>query len=124
MLRKLARSIALVTPLLALGAAGAAGAGSGDTRPRALSLNVVDSGDSVELELVALSQVTQQVEYTLELVGASRSRHAGNTSISAGDRLVLSRLKTSVADRWCATVEVSEASGARYTLTAGDCPVG
>ena len=113
------KRLAMLTPLLALGA-GAASA-SGGTDGHALALQVNELGDSVEIELIANSQVTQQVDYEIELVGSSRSRHAGSTSVAAGNRHVLSRLKTSYADGWCATARVSEANGERYTLTAGDC---
>lgn len=111
---------ALVPPTLALAAGGAASAGGGDAN-RALALEVVENGDNVELELIANSQVTQQVRYSIELVGSSTSRHRGDTSIAAGERQVISRMKSSVDGNWCATVHVTEASGAHYVLTAGDC---
>ncbi len=115
---RISKGFAAITPLFALAAGGAAG---GAEPPRALALNVIESDGSVEVELVANSPVTQQVQYEIELVGTSRARHRGDTSVPAGNRQVLSRFKTSVADSWCATVDVTEASGASYTLTAGDC---
>lgn len=121
-MRKLAKTLAIFAPILAIGVGGAGTASHARSEvPRALALIVHDTGDLVEIELVADSHITQQVEYELELVGASRARHSGNTSVSADERHVLSRLRTSVSDSWCATVEVTEASGAQYTLKAGDC---
>lgn len=114
------RKWALVPPAIALAVGGAASAGGGDSS-RALALEVVEHGDSVELELIAHSSVAQQVQYSIELVGNSTSRHRGDTNIPAGERQVLSRLKSSIGDSWCATVHVTEANGAHYVLTAGDC---
>lgn len=119
-MRKFPRKWALLTPALAL----AAGASAGGEPHRALALTVVETGDSVELELIANSQVAQQVQYSIELIGNSTARHSGDTSIPAGERQVLSRLKGSYGESWCATVHVTEASGAHYTLTAGDCAQG
>ena len=80
-----------------------------------------ETAGSVEIEVVANSPVTQQIEFTAELTGASNSRHKSSSSVAAGDRQVLSRLKMTGSESWCAKVDVSEASGAKYTLTAGDC---
>lgn len=122
-MRDLTRKLAILTPAFALAAGGPAGASGGSAdAARALALNVVDNGDRVEVELIAHSPVTQQVEYEIELTGNSHARHRGSTSIAAGNRQVLSTLKTSVGEGWCATVSVTEGTGARYTLTAGDCP--
>lgn len=121
-MRRISKRWALVPPALVLAAGGAAGgAGAHGQSDRALALEVVENGDSVELELIATSQVTQQVQYSIELIGSSTARHKGDTSIAAGERQVLSRLKSSIGDGWCATVHVTEASGAHYVLTAGDC---
>lgn len=120
-MRKLARSLAVLTPALAMAFGGAAGASPASGEARALSLKVSESDDRVEVELVANSQVTQQVDYQIELVGASRARHSGSTSIAAGDRQVLSTLKTNIGDGWCATAHVTEADGSHYMLKAGDC---
>lgn len=121
-MRDLLKRLAFITPALAIAVGGAAGASGRSAEPaRALSLNVLENGDKVEIQLIANSRIAQQVEYSVELVGNSNARHHGNTSIPAGNRQVLSRLITNVSDTWCATVEVTEGSGARYTLTAGDC---
>ena len=89
---------------------------------RALTL-VVNEGDGlVQLELIAQSSTTQTVEYTLELTGANTSRHRGNSTIIAGERQILSTMKTGNAGDWCANVDVTEENGARYRLSAGDCP--
>lgn len=116
-MRNLAKGLAAAAIALTFGTTGSA---HSDTT-RALALNVEENGDMVEIQLVANSSVTQQIAYEIELVGGSRARHSGNTNIAAGDRQVLSRLRTSIGDGWCATVEVTEASGESYTLTAGDC---
>lgn len=119
-MRKSTKKWALVPPALALAAGGAASA-SGSEVHRALALEVIENGDSVELELIANSAVAQKVQYSIELIGNSTARHRGDTSIAAGERQVLSRLKSGVGESWCATVHVTEASGAHYVLTAGDC---
>ncbi len=121
MMRRFRNRLAILTPALALAAGGATGAGASGETPRALALSVVEEGNSIELELVANSHVAQQVQYSLELIGNSTSRHRGDTAIPAGERQVLSRMKSSVGEHWCARVEVTEANGAHYTLTAGDC---
>ena len=120
-MRDFARRLALLTPAFAMAAGGATGASGASADTRALALNVIEHGDRVEVELIANSPITQQVEYEIELTGNSHARHRGSTSIAAGNKQVLSTLKTNVGDGWCATVSVSEASGARYTLTAGGC---
>ena len=111
--------LALFAPVLAVTAGcGAVNASSGE---RAISLNITESMNGVEIEVVADSPVTQRIEFTAELTGASNSRHKSSSSVAAGDRQVLSRLKMSTSESWCAKVDVSEASGATYTLTAGEC---
>lgn len=120
---KLPKDKRLLPSALMVAVAGAATAGtaSAGEQPRALALSVVENSGSVEIELIAQTETTQQVEYALELTGSSTSSHRGNTSITGGDRHILSRLKTSFSDSWCAKVDVTEGNGARYTLTAGDC---
>ncbi len=118
-MRKFPQLLGALASLSALvGGASMANASSGD---RALSLNVVESENSVEIQVVADSQVTQRVEFEIELTGASNSRHKSSVSVASGDRQVLSRLRMNTSEGWCAKLEVSEASGANYTLTAGDC---
>ncbi|MEO1220693.1 MAG: hypothetical protein AAFY42_05000 [Pseudomonadota bacterium] len=110
---------ALIASAAALAAGcSAVNASSGE---RAISLDVVENMDSVEIQIIADSSVTQQIEFTAELTGTSNSRHKSSSSVAAGDRQVLSRLKMSTSESWCAKVEVKEASGASYTLTAGEC---
>ena len=111
--------LALFAPALAVAAGCSAVSASGEDR--ALSLNVTETADTVEIEVVADSPVTQQIEFTAELTGASNSRHKSSSGVAAGNRQVLSKLKMSNNESWCAKVDVSEASGAKYTLTAGDC---
>lgn len=92
--------------------------------PRAVSLQVEEEAGSVAVDLVALSPVAQKLTYSVELVGASRSRTSGSTTVPAGERRVLSRMKTNYADNWCATVRVQEEAGGEYTLRAGECTDG
>jgi len=88
---------------------------------RALSLNVKESRETVEIEVVADSPVTQQIEFEIELTGASNSRHKSTVSVASGDRQVLSKLRMNTSEDWCAKLKVSESSGWQYTLTAGEC---
>lgn len=111
--------LAALTPAIAL-ASGSASA-AGEQRP-ALALSVSEFDDRIELELIADSPIEQHVDYTIELVGASRAKHSGSTHLAAGSRQVLSRLNANYGETWCARVDVKEASGQSYTLTAGDCP--
>ena len=89
---------------------------------RALTLVVNELDGQVQLELVAQSATTQKVEYTLELTGANTSRHRGNSTVIAGERQILSTVKTGHAGDWCANVDGTEENGTRYRLSAGDCP--
>lgn len=116
---KLSKRLAFAVPVLAMAMGGSAGASN--SGQRALALSVTEGEGTVAIELIANSAITQQVEYEVELIGNSTSRHAGNTSIAGGNRHVLSRLSTNFDSSWCARVNVTEASGERYTLTAGDC---
>lgn len=115
------KSYGLLAALLAIAASGPAYAGGRIAVERALTLDVEEQADSVEIQLIAKSPREQRVEYAIELVGSSRSKHKGATTISANEAHVLSRLKTGYADGWCATVAVTEGDGTSYTLTAGDC---
>ena len=115
---KIRSFLATLTPVIALASANPAGAG--EQRP-ALALSVVEHHDRIELELIADSPVEQHVDYTIELVGASRAKHSGSTHLEADTRHILSRLNAGYEESWCARVDVREASGQSYTLTAGDC---
>lgn len=121
MMRKFAKILAILTPAFALAGAASAGGGSGSTDNRALTLDVTEFGNEVEIQIIANSQVTQQVQFDVELVGTSNARSRGDTGIAAGQRQVLSRLRGNVSDTWCAKVQVTEGTGLKYTLTAGDC---
>jgi len=120
-MRDFAKGLGMIVPMLALAAGGSASASGGANSERALTLRVMEDGDRVEVQLIAQSRITQQVQYEVELVGSSRAHHSGDTSIPAGNRQVLSRLTTTTTAPWCATVHVTEQSGERYTITAGDC---
>lgn len=116
----LLKGLFLIAPVIAMASAISASASSED---RALSLKVIEDGDIVEVQLIANSPVTQQVEYEIELIGNSTARHSGSTSIASGNVQVLSTLRTNSTASWCARAKVSEAGGAQYTLEAGDCPL-
>ncbi|MGB3806317.1 MAG: curli-like amyloid fiber formation chaperone CsgH [Erythrobacter sp.] len=126
-MRIFGRAAALLAPMLAMSAPGAASNGAdmaakgGDDMPHAIGLRWEESDSSVEIQIVAQSATTQKVDYAIELVGNSRSRHRGSTTIPANEESVLSRLSTGYSDSWCATVDVTEGDGTHYTLTAGDC---
>ena len=115
-MRKLPPFIASLGALLA-----GASMASASSETRAISLNVIEGSETVEVQVVGDSPVTQQVEFEVELSGASNSRHKSSVTLASGDRQVLSRMKINTSDGWCAKLTVSEASGERYTLTAGDC---
>ena len=114
-------SLAMIGALSAFFASGGVTAQEVGDPPRALALDVWEGAGNVEVRLIANSPIDQQVAFQLELVGSSNARHSGDTPIAAGERVVLSRMRTGTDQGWCAIAEVSEASGARYTLTAGDC---
>ncbi|UAB78067.1 hypothetical protein INR77_15120 [Erythrobacter sp. SCSIO 43205] len=116
---KLGQIIAATASLLMLGAG--ASMASASSQQRALSLNVIEGSDTVEVQVIADSALTQQVEFEVELSGASHSRHKSNVTLASGNRQVLSRLKINTTQSWCAKLIVSEASGEQYTLTAGEC---
>ena len=123
-MRRPIRLFSILAPAFALIGVTTANATETKAAPRALVLSVTERADNVELELIAHSQTDQRVEFALELTGSSTSRHNSTTTITAGERQVLSRLKTSYRDGWCAKVDVTEANGESYTLTAGDCAQG
>ena len=106
------------SPLILGAGASMAGASPQD---RAISLKVIEGTGTVEVQVVADSQVTQQVEFEIELTGASNSRHKSSVTLAPGGRKVLSRMRINASDGWCARLTVSEASGGQYTLTEGDC---
>ena len=118
-MRDMIKKLALLVPAFAIAASGSAGARSEPIR--ALSLDVSEEAGRVEIQLIALSDRAQQVQYNVRLTGSSNANHSGDTGIPAGQRQVLSRLVTTYSDKWCAVVDVTEQSGMTYTLKAGDC---
>ena len=89
--------------------------------PQALALQVVDNGPQVEVQLLANSPRAQEVSYTLEVTGKSTSKHRGKTSLAAGAKHVLSTIKASKDDDWCARVVVEEEGREPYELSEGSC---
>jgi hypothetical protein len=92
------------------------------TQPqRAITLEATEVGDQVEIQLIGTSERDQKVAYTLEVTGASRTRHSGKTSLTANATHVLSTVRTRSKADWCAKVTVEEEGLAPYELTEGTC---
>ena len=102
---------------------GALLAGGAATMPenRAMKLEVLEQPEAVEVRLVADSAVTQKATYEIKVVGSSRSTHRGTTTLSENEETSVSTMKVSHNGTWCVMVEVSEETGASYSLEAGDC---
>ncbi|WBY16383.1 curli-like amyloid fiber formation chaperone CsgH [Erythrobacteraceae bacterium WH01K] len=88
---------------------------------KALSMEVSDSGNEAEIEIIANSGIAQSVEYEIEITGQSRAVHKGRTDLAAGSTHTLSRFRVSYADEWCARLSVKEQAGSEYVLFAGTC---
>lgn len=95
--------------------------GSNMADPRSLSMKVDESADAVQIELVADADSERVVEYDVEIVGRSRAKHSGRTTITAGPPTSLSRFKVSHDGTWCALATIREQGGLSYSLEAGDC---
>jgi hypothetical protein len=89
--------------------------------PHALSLDVETREGMLEVRLVGHSPQAQEVRYTLEVIGQSTSRHKGATKLAAGQRAVLSTMRTAAGDDWCVKLEAQDADGAPYSVTRGAC---
>lgn len=88
---------------------------------QALELKVTDMGPHLEVQLLAHSLRAQQVSYEFEVTGNSISRHRGKTSLAAGSEHVLSTVKASKDENWCARVTVEEENRDPYELREGNC---
>lgn len=92
--------------------------------PHALTLDVHARDGMLEVRLVGLSPRAQAVRYTLEVTGASTSRHSGATTLAAGTEAVLSTMRTSAGADWCVKLEAQDEGGAPYAITRGTCAAG
>lgn len=92
--------------------------------PHALTLEVQARDGMLEVRLVGLSPRAQAVRYTLEVTGASTSRHSGATTLTAGTEAVLSTMRTSASADWCVKLEAQDEGGAPYAITRGACAAG
>ncbi len=90
----------------------------------ALTLDVRHQDGLVEVQLIGLSPRAQAVSYTLEVTGQSTSRHRGSTRLAAGQRAVLSTMKTRTGDDWCVKLTAEEEGRAPYEITRGSCSAG
>jgi hypothetical protein len=85
----------------------------------ALELEVVDHGNAIEVRLHGHAAEARQVSYELEVTGTSTSRHRGSTSLAAGSPVVLSAMRVSVGESWCARLRAEEAGRAPYEILRG-----
>jgi hypothetical protein len=92
------------------------------THQRALDLEVIEHGGTIEVTLRGHSRQSQTVDYQLHVRGTSESRHRGSTTLMSGSPVVLSNISVSVGENWCARLSVEEADGASYEIVRGtDC---
>jgi hypothetical protein len=88
---------------------------------RTLKMSSKQNEGNVEITVIGLSPDPVLVSYKLEVSGQSTTRHSGSTRLSAGDRQILSRVRVSAQQRWCATLQVEQSNGVQYRLTDGTC---
>lgn len=92
--------------------------------PAALTLDVHQDGDAIEVQLIGDSPRAQQVSYLLEVTGQSTSRHRGKTTLAANARTVLSTIRASAGEGWCVRLLAEEEGREPYEVLAGDCAAG
>ncbi|MFN4097385.1 MAG: curli-like amyloid fiber formation chaperone CsgH [Sphingomonas sp.] len=90
-------------------------------RPQALQLDVRQTGDAIEVQLIGHSPRAQQVSYTLEVTGLSTSRHRGMTTLAANAHTVLSTVRVNAGETWCVRLLAEEEGREPYEIRAGDC---
>ncbi|EDL48754.1 curli-like amyloid fiber formation chaperone CsgH [Erythrobacter sp. SD-21] len=88
---------------------------------QAISMRIEDGDGTIQIEMIAKSPHDQVVDYQIEVIGDSRSRHSGKSKVPAQTETSISQFRVSHSGTWCATAEITEQSGSTYTLTAGDC---
>lgn len=89
---------------------------------RALTLDVRQSGDHIEVQLIGHAPQARQVSYLLEVTGTSTSRHRGKTTLAANSRSVLSTVRVSAGPDWCVRLTAEEDGGQPYEIREGNCP--
>jgi hypothetical protein len=89
--------------------------------PAALQLEVRQTGDAIEVQLIGDSPRAQQVSYLLEVTGQSTSRHRGKTTLAANARTVLSTVRANVGEYWCVRLLAEEEGREPYEILEGDC---
>ncbi|SHN59241.1 curli-like amyloid fiber formation chaperone CsgH [Erythrobacter sanguineus] len=89
--------------------------------PDALTLEVRQQGDTLEIQLIGDSPRTQQVSYLLEVTGQSSSRHRGKTTLAAHARTVLSTVRTTPGKSWCVRLLAEEEGREPYEILEGSC---
>ena len=90
-------------------------------QPNALTLDVQEHAGVIEVQLIGLSARVQAVSYTLEVTGQSNARHRGSTTLAAGNRAVLSTMRTKASLGWCVTLIAQEEGREPYAVTRGTC---
>lgn len=90
--------------------------------PHALTLDVREGGDHIEVQLIGYAPQAREVSYLLEVSGKSNSRHRGKTTLAANRRTVLSTLKVSAGPDWCVRLIAEEDGGQPYEVQEGNCP--
>lgn len=83
--------------------------------PRAITMTVTRDGDQMVVTLVGRSPIALGVGYTLEVDGASRTRHAGRSMVGPREQ-TLSVVRFSNRGDWRVSLSVDQADGERYAL--------
>lgn len=89
--------------------------------PDALTLDVRNEADAIEVQLIGDSPRTQEVSYLLEVTGSSTSRHRGKTKLTANARTVLATVKASAGENWCVRLLAEEEGRPPYEIRKGRC---
>lgn len=87
----------------------------------ALTLEVQQHDNMIEVRLIGLSPRTLQVSYALEITGQSTSRHRGKTTLAADTLAVLSTMRARTGENWCVTLVAEDEGGEPYEVTRGTC---
>ena len=92
-----------------------------DMAEASMDLTVDRKGELIEIKVVGLAKDPLGVEYELVVEGASRTVHRGKSMLAGGQEKVLSTVKVSASDDFCASLRVTEAGGREYALHRGAC---
>jgi hypothetical protein len=91
--------------------------------PAALTLDVRQHGDAIEVQLIGDAPTARQVSYELEVAGQSTSRHRGKTTLTANARTVLSTVRATAGNKWCVRLLAEEEGREPYEIIEGDCGI-